>query len=194
MKAIRLFLTITASVLVLISTATEKPKMNFIPLNDEKALIAISNEKPAYFELSIEAQNGNLVYHKESDKEISDLRQVINYSNMENGIYTIKLKVNDTFISRDFEIKNKRMTVDEAKIGFAPYFSYSGDILILSYLNFDKENVKLKIYNDGNLVFENKLGKDFVLNAGFDMSKLGKGKYEIELSSLNNQFSYAIEK
>lgn len=194
MKAIRLFLTITASVLILISTATEKPKMNFIPLNDEKALIAISNEKPAYFELSIEAQNGNLVYHKESDKEISDLRQVINYSNMENGIYTIKLKVNDTFISRDFEIKNKRMTVDEAKIGFAPYFSYSGDILILSYLNFDKENVKLKIYNDGNLVFENKLGKDFVLNAGFDMSKLGKGKYEIELSSLNNQFSYAIEK
>jgi hypothetical protein len=194
MKTIKFFLTIATVAVVMAATAVEKPKMNVIPLDDEKALIAIANEKPAYFELSIEAKNGDLVYYKESAKEITDLREVINYSDMDNGFYTLKLKVNDTYVSRDFEINNKGMKVGESKMEYAPHFAYSGDVLKLSYLNCDKENVKFKIFNDGGLVFENKLGKDFVISAGYDLSKLEKGKYEIELTSMNNQFSYNIEK
>lgn len=178
----------------LVSGAVEKPKMNVIPLSDENALIAVANENPAYFELSIVAENGDLVYHKESTSEITDLRQIINYSNMENGNYTLKLKLKDTYVSRDFEINNKGMLVGEAKLKYSPYFDFRSNVLKLSYLNFDEENVKFKIYNEGGLVFENKLGKDFVISAGFDLSQLEKGKYEVELSSYKNQFSYNIEK
>lgn len=194
MKTIK-FLSVFALVAVVgIATAVEKPKMNVIALNDEKALIAIANENPAYFELSIKAENGDLVYYKESATELTNLRQVIDYSKLENGFYSLKLNVKDTYVSKDFEINNKRMIVGETKMKYAPHFNYSSDILKLSYLNFDEENVKFKIYNDGELVFENKLGKDFVISAGFDLSQLEKGNYEIELSSYKNQFSYNIEK
>jgi hypothetical protein len=194
MKTIK-FLSVFALVAVVgIATAVEKPKMNVIALNDEKALIAIANENPAYFELSIEAENGDLVYYKESTTELTDLRQVIDYSKLENGFYSLKLNVKDTYVSRDFEINNKRMIVGETKMKYAPHFNYSSDILKLSYLNFDEENVRFKIYSNGELVFENKLGKDFVISAGFDLSQLEKGNYEIELSSYKNQFSYHIEK
>jgi hypothetical protein len=113
---------------------------------------------------------------------------------MENGNYTLKVKVKDTYVLRDFEINNKGMVVGESKLKYEPYFDFDSDVLKLSYLNFDEENVKFKIYNEGELVFENKLGKDFVISAGFDLSQLEKGKYEIELSSFKNQFSYNIEK
>ena len=175
-------------------TAVEKPKMNVIPLSDENALIAVANENPAYFELSILAENGDLVYYKESATETTDLRQIINYSNMENGLYTLKLKVKDTYVSRDFEINSKGMKVGESKMKYTPHFAYSSDVLKLSYLNFDQENVKFKIYSEGDLVYEKRLGKEFVISAGFDISQLEEGKYEIELSSMNNQFSYNIEK
>jgi hypothetical protein len=194
MKTIKFLATLTAVALVMVVSAVEKPKMNVIQLSDEKALIAVTNDHPAHFELSIEAKNGDLVYYKESAKEITDLRQVINYSNMDNGFYTLKLKANDTYVLRNIEINNKGIKVGEPKLEYAPHFAYSGDVLKLSYLNFDKENVKFKIYNDGDLVFENKLGKEFVISAGYDLSKLEKGKYEIELTSMNNQFSYNIEK
>jgi hypothetical protein len=194
MKTIK-FLSVFALVAVVgIATAVEKPKMNVIALSDEKALIAVANENPAYFELSILAENGDLVYYKESATETTDLRQIINYSNMDNGLYTLKLKVKDTYVSRDFEIKNSSMIVGETKMKYAPHFDFNSDILKLSYLNFDEENVRFKIYSNGELVFENKLGKEFVLNAGYNLSKLEKGKYQVELATLNQQFTYDIEK
>jgi hypothetical protein len=86
------------------------------------------------------------------------------------------------------------MIVGESKMKYAPHFDYSSDILKLSYLNFDEENVKFKIYSNGELVFESKLGNEFVLTTGYDLSKLEKGKYQVELASLNQQFMYDIEK
>ena len=194
MKTNQFLSALAAVALAVTVNAVEKPKMNVIPLSDENALIAVANENPAYFELSIQAENGDLVYYKESASEVSDLRQLINYSNLENGNYTLKAKVKDTYVLRDFEISNKGMVVGEAKMKYSPYFDFNSGVLKLSYLNFDEENVKFKIYNEGELVYENKLGKDFVISAGFDLSQLEKGKYEIELSSYKNQFSYHIEK
>ncbi len=194
MKTIKILSVFAFVAIVGIATAVEKPKMNIIRLSDETALIAIANEKPAYFELSIKSENGDIVYYRESDKEITNLRQIIDYSNLRAGSYSLKLKANDTFLSTDFEIDNKGMKVGETKMSYAPHFNFSGDVLKLSYLNFDKENVEFKIYSNGEMVFENKLGNDFVLNAGYDLSKLEAGKYEVELTSMNNEFSYNIEK
>ncbi len=194
MKTIKFSLTIIAVALVFAATAVEKPTVNVISLNDEKALIAAQNENPAYFELSIVAKNGDLVYYKESANEITNLRQVIDYSDMDNGTYTLKLKVNDTYVSKDFEISDKGMIAGESKMEYAPYFAYNDDLLKFSFLNFDRQNVNFKIYNDGDLVFENKLGNNFVLTNGYDLSNLEKGKYQVELSTPNNYFTYNIEK
>ena len=194
MKTIKILSVFTFVAVVGIATAVEKPKMNVIQLSDETALIAIANENPAFFEVSIETANGDLIYYKESTKEITDLRQVIDYSNLDNGSYALKLKVNDTYLSTAFDINNKAIKVGETKTKYAPHYAFNDDILKLSYLNFDLENVKFKIYNEGELVFENKLGKDFVVAAGYDLSKLEKGKYQVELTSMSNQFTYDIEK
>ena len=194
MKTIKILSVFTFVAVAVIATAVEKPQMNVIQLSDETALIAIASENPAYFELSIKAENGDLVYYKESATELTDLRQVIDYSKVENGLYSLTLKVNDTYVSRDFEVNNKKMIVGETKMKYAPHFNYNSDVLKLSYLNFDEENVRFKIYSDGELVFENKLGNEFVLSAGYDLSKLEKGKYQVELTSLNQQFTYDIEK
>ena len=194
MKTIKFFFTISLVTLVLATMAVEKPQMNVIRLDDEKALIAISNEKPAHFQLSIESEYGDLVYYKESETELTNLRQGINYAALENGSYTMKLKVNDTFLTTGFKINNKGLNVGETKVNYDPYFSFSDNVLKLSYLNFDKENMQFRIYINGDLEYENRLGKDFVITAGYDLSKLEPGKYQIELSSLSNQFSYIVEK
>jgi hypothetical protein len=194
MKTKQFLFTFALVAFALVSGAVDKPKMNVIPLSDEKALIAVVNEKPAYFELSILSEKGDLVYYKESSSEITDFRQLINYSNLENGNYTLKLKVNDTYVSRNLAINNNEMIVGETKMMYAPYFALENDILKLSFLNFDEENMKFRILQDGELVFENRLGNEFVISEGFDISKLEKGNYEIELSSYKNQFSYNIEK
>jgi hypothetical protein len=56
MKTIKLALTLAAFAVVAMATAVEKPKMNVIPVNAERAVVLATNENPAYFEVSIKAQ------------------------------------------------------------------------------------------------------------------------------------------
>jgi len=106
----------------------------------------------------------------------------------------MNLKVNDTKLSKNFEVDRHGIFVGDSKLTFDPYFNYNDGVLKFSYLNFDQHKMKLYFYNDKGLVYEAKLGNDFAISTGYDLSKLEKGNYKVVLSSLNNEFTYNLEK
>lgn len=194
MKTIKLLLAVTAVAIVAIATAVEKPKMNVIPLSAERAVISITNENLAYFELSIETRDGELVYFKQTSKPSTDYEKVFDFTNIEKGIYVLNLKVNDTKVSRKFQIADSGIYVGSAKFRFDPFFDYKDNVLKLSYLNFDKENLKLNVYGKEGLVYQSRLGKDFAISSGYNLSKLEAGNYKVVLSSYKNEFVYNLVK
>ena len=194
MKTIKLLLTVMAVAIVAIATAVEKPKMNVVPLSTDRAVVSIQNDNAALFELSIQAKNGDLVYYRQSTKPLNSYRKVFDFKNLQNGNYTMNLRVNDTRLSKDFEVASKGISVGASKLRFDPYFDYANGVLKLSYLNFDKSNYKLNIYNNSGLVYESKLGKDFNITAGYDLSSLNSGTYRIVMSSIGNEYSFSLEK
>ncbi len=194
MKTIKLLFTVTALVIAAIANAVEKPKMNVIPLNADRAIVAITNENAAYFELSVENENGEMVYYKQTNKPLTDYQKIYDFSNLEDGNYVLNLKVNDTQLSRSIEVASKKLVVGDSKLTFDPYFNYDNNILKLSYLNFDKRNLNLSIYNDGNLVYKTKVGSDFAISSGYDLSKLESGEYKVVLSSLNDEYAFSLVK
>ena len=194
MKTIRLLFTATAVAIAAIVTAVEKPKMEVIPLNANQAIVSITNENPALFEMSIETNNGDLVYYKQTTKISTEYKKTFDFANLQNGSYVLKLKVNDTRVYREFEVNNNEIVVGDSKMKFDPYFSFKNNELKFSYLNFDQENFNVSIYNENELFFNKKLGKDFAIQEGFNLSKLEKGNYTVVLSSLNNEYVYTLEK
>lgn len=194
MKTIRLFTTLTAVAVAAIVTAVEKPKMDVIPLTADRAIVSITNENPALFEMSIETVDGSLVYYKQTTNASTGYQKVFDFANLEKGKYVLNLKVNDTKVIREFEVTSKNIHVGESKMRFDPYFSFKNDMLKFSYLNFDQENYQLSIYNNEGLVFQRKMGSDFAIQNGFDLSKLESGNYKVVLSSRNNEYAYSIVK
>lgn len=194
MKTIKLAFTVAAFAAVTIATAVEKPKMNVIPLNSERAVVSATNENAAIFEVTIEAENGDMVYYKQTSQPVTDYEQIYDFKNLANGNYALSLNVNGTKVINEFEVSGNGIKVGEAKVRFAPYFDYKNNELKLSYLNFDQENLKLYFYNNDELVYESKLGRDFNITAGYDLSKLSQGKYNVVLSSHNNEFKYDLVK
>ncbi|NCB07088.1 MAG: hypothetical protein EOM73_02870 [Bacteroidia bacterium] len=194
MKTIKFLFTVTAVALVAIATAVEKPKMNVIPLTAERAIVAITNENAARIELSIYSEKGEMVYFKQSSEPLTDYLRIFDFESLEKGNYVLNLKVNDTRLSRDFTVDNKGISVGDSKLRFDPYFEYKDNVLKFSYLNFDKENLKFAIYNNDDMVYQSKIGNDFTLSAGYDLSKLSAGNYKVVLSSYNKEFSYDIVK
>lgn len=194
MKTIKFLSTVVAVSIVAIATAVEKPKMNVVPLTPDRAVVSIHNNEAAVFELSIVANNGDLVYYKQSAKPLNSYQKVYDFKELENGNYTLTLKVNDTRLSKEFEVATSGIYVGESKMRFDPYFAFSDDVLKLSYLNFDGENYALNIYDENGLVYKTKLGSDFNMVNGYDLSALASGSYNVVLSSANSEFTYSLVK
>ncbi len=194
MKTIRTLLTITAIAFVALATAVEKPKMNVIPLEANKAVVAFYNNNPAQFEINISDKSGSTVYYNLSKTKIMDYRKVYDFAAVEDGEYVISLKVNDTKIKRNIEIENGEFKINKAEVTFDPFFSYEGNVLKVSYLNFAENAVSLKIYNEGEAIYESELGKDFSLTKGFDLSGLDYGDYYLVLNTKDESFGYNFKK
>lgn len=194
MKTIKFLCTVTAVAIVAIATAVEKPKMDVTPINAEQARVSITNENPALFEMSIETEKGDLVYYKQTTKASTEYQKIFDFANLEKGKYVLNLKVNDTNVIREFEVNNNSIVVGDSKMRFDPYFSFKNDLLKFSYLNFDQENYNLKIYCNDELCYNKRIGNEFAIQKGLDLSKLEKGNYRVVLSSMNNEYVYSLEK
>jgi len=194
MKTLKFLSTVVAVAAVAVATAVEKPKMNVVPLTPDRAVVSIQNDNPAVFELSITAENGEVVYYKQSAKPLNSYQKVYDFAELDNGNYTLTLKVKDTRLSKSFQVASSGIYVGESKLRFDPYFAYDGNVLKLSYLNFDGEKYTLNIYDKNGLVYKSKLGSDFNMISGYDLSGLDKGTYDVVLSSWNNEFTYTLVK
>ncbi len=195
MKTIKLVLTLTAAAIIGVAAAVEKPKMNVVPLTAERAVVSVSAGDAANFELSIKTASGDVVYYKQSEKPLTDYRKVFDFENIQNGNYVLSVKVNGTTLSRDIEVDNSGITVGTSKTSFDPYFGYKDNVLKFSYLNFDEENMKLRIYDSNyNLIYTSNIGNDFAITTGYDLKNLQKGNYTVEIASPKNQFKYELVK
>ena len=194
MKTRKIISTVAAVAIAAIATAVERPKMDVVPLNADQARISVTNENPAIFEMNIETQGGDLVYYKQTTSASTEYQKIFDFANLENGKYVLNLKVNDTKVIQDFEVRNDKIVVGNSKTRFDPYFMFKDNQLKFSYLNFDQENFTMYIYNNDGLFFSKNVGKDFSIQKGFDLTGLEKGDYRVVLSSLTNEYVYRLVK
>ena len=189
-----LILVVSAVAFAAIASAVERPKMNVIPLEADRATIALWNNNPTYFEISISAEDGSTVYYNETKSKLNSYNKVYDFSELKDGDYQVSVKVNNTKVKRNLKIDRGNIIVGDSKTSYDPYLLVNDNVLKISYLNFDGENIAFKIYNDGELVYRSKIGNQFNINAGYDLSKLQAGNYDLVLEGNNELISVPYTK
>lgn len=172
--------------------ATGNLVLNIVPLNSDRAVVAISNNEAANFKISIENNRGEKIYYSETRPGTSGYQKVYDFSQLEDGNYTMTVSDNSNKIERNFTINEHKIVVSKEKTLGKPFFAYKDGILKVSYLNFQEENLSLDMYKDDNLVYTKELGKNFNVIEGFDLSKVEKGNYRVKLAGNDNVFTYNI--
>ncbi len=193
MKTRKFVLTLLAVAFTVGAFATKIPKMNVVALDDAKALISAEIDPTQSSEISIVAEDGQMVYYKKS-KASSGFKSIFDLSDLENGTYTVKIKTGTASATREVEVTNGQVDVKPMKTQIDPFFAYDGDLLKLSYLNFEGDNLTLIIYNGSTQVFESKLGTRFNIQQGYDVSDLVKGNYDVVLVGTNENYNYRISR
>ena len=194
MKTKFLFMFITAVCITTAAFSSDTPKMSVIPLNNTKALVTIAAETPCVSEVTITDESGRIMYYKRSKNELSGYRKIFNLSNLEEGRYEMKVKAGSTTFKNDLEIKDERVYVKRQSAVPKPYFTCQDDFIKVSFLNQKKKNVNLNIYQNNELVYHSKLGNEFAIHRKIDISALQQGKYEVLLSSADEDYSFWVSK
>jgi hypothetical protein len=145
-------------------------------------------------ELSILASNGDVVYYRQTNDPVTSYHKLYDFKNLAYGKYELHLKVNETNVTSSFELSSTGIKVGDNKMTFDPWFAFSNNVLKVSYLNFDQENLYLYLYNDNGLVYHKRLGRDFSITKGYDLSKLQQGNYRAVLSSDSSDYAFNLSK
>lgn len=172
--------------------ATGNLRLNIVPLNSEKAVVGISNSEAANFQITIENNNGEKIFYKETRSNDPDYQRVFDFSELENGDYKMTVAINGELAEREFSINENNIAVGKEKKVGEPYFNYKDGVLKISYLNFSEENLKLDFYKNNDLVYSQKLGNKFNVVEGYNLSKLAGGAYSVVLSGNDKTFTYEV--
>jgi hypothetical protein len=195
MKTRNFVLTALAVIVATAASATKIPTLNVVPVQKQKALVAFENTKPAAVEISVKNQVGEVLYYKKSEKPVENFHMLFDFHDLQDGVYDVSLDFNNCKINREITITNHLLkNVGKQERAFGPYCKLENNLLKVSYLNSKESNVSMSIYQDGNFVTGKKLGKDLTIQKAIDLSKLESGKYDIVLSSNNDEYLFTVSK
>lgn len=122
--------------------------MNVQPLNADQVLVTIKSVEETKVEISIQNENGDIVYYKQSSKPFTSFNKIFDVKNLENGNYSMKFNLNDLVMERELAISSDKICIGKADEYIAPFFALNKNQLVISHLNFGKEKYSLKIYNE----------------------------------------------
>lgn len=191
MKTKQLALVLLAVAFTVSAVATEIPKMNIIAVDESKAYVAAITSPDFASEVSIITENGEVVYYKKS-KAANEFKSILDLSQLNDGMYTLRLKTGKASTQRNLEIIQGKMTVKRLQTKVDPFFAYDGKMLKLTFLNYDKSDVSMLVYNGSKLVDEFKLGDNFNIQRAFDVSKLSKGEFDFVIGGTKQNYSYKV--
>lgn len=194
MKTKALFLFVLATFLVSATFATKLPSMNIVPVKAEKTILEIANGEAAHFELTVVNSNNEILYYKKSETPVENYKTVFDFSHLDNDCYHVSLTVGNWTLDRRLTVKGNRIEVGGEVRLAAPVFAHNGNQLDVSFLNMGQKNVFLNIYKEGEHVTGRKLGNEICLQKSFDLSKLGKGSYEVVINDKFKEYYYYVKK
>lgn len=170
-------------------------KVNIHPLNSEKAVVDISSLSNCNFSLTVANEDNNIVYYKEDSDPSANYSKVFDFSNLEDGKYKLVVVADKMVAERTFLKHLGNIEVGEETTTLEPFFSYKDGLLKCTYLNFMNDNLHVSLYNTNDeRIYTKKIGRNFNILEGFDLSKLEPGNYRAVLSAGNKAFAFNIEK
>lgn len=168
-------------------------KLNIVPLEAEKALVAISSLTGDDLQVTVKDNLGRIVYYKESIAPVNDYRKVFNFSELEDGYYTLEVLSKKLTTEREFQMRAGKIKVGVEKTSLEPFFAYEDGLLKCSFLNFNQEKTALYFMKDNQLLYSKEIGKNFTVSEALNLSKLDEGTYTAVLSSGEKEYTYPIE-
>lgn len=144
-------------------------------------------------QISVLDQEGDMIY---SDIVTIDDNpgKTYDFSEVERGAYTFIAKTEFKTVEKTFVVENNELRIVKEETSYRPVFSIDGDILKVSYLNKDKDDIHISLEGASLQHFKEYGGNDMAYGKILNIKNLPKGEYALTLKAGWNTYNYYFNK
>lgn len=192
MKKLVSFFVVMSAVAVIFPAivSAQSAYINVGNLGDNRAIIDINS--PDAREVTIKVSTPSELWHKETYAMNGHLTKIFDFSRLKYGDYEMSFAIGDEVYNRNFtKMRNTIAWSSDSYVGnvIDPVVYADDDILTVSYVNPQLEEVVLKIYDDsGNSMYEAS-SSEYIYHEKLDMQRLPRGEYRVELKTGKSKVS-----
>ncbi|WP_347838961.1 hypothetical protein [uncultured Draconibacterium sp.] len=192
MKTIGTFITIILLIFAVnIVSASGNLKVNFASSDADLTVVEISNSNFSTIEIEVTDDAGRDLYSMKTKAPLAELNKRYNFSNLEEGIYYYRVKIDSEEVRKRLAVENGTVHVESIRKSVEPYFVHDENLLKFTFLNYQNEDVKVYVYDSKQqLLAEADLGNDFSIQRAIPIKELRKGNYSVVISNDEDVFEY----
>ncbi|MDH5475051.1 MAG: hypothetical protein OEX22_05110 [Cyclobacteriaceae bacterium] len=179
----------TGDELVTVTTTSKVSyELNHIT-NSQKFILGLKLPEDGKVRLAVLDKKNEVIFTKWY-KPTTGFMQTFDFSNLDDGMYTFKIKAGDEKIKNIVEVKDEKTILP----AFSAYISEIEDNKVKFSYFAPSEDVYLILKNDsGEKLFEKKVGAGYNSSGIANLSKLAKGTYIFQIKNGNKTESKEIK-
>lgn len=196
MKNLKIGLILFLGVLVSGKTnAMGTVRVNTVPGEQEKIMIDVLEAPQSSFVVEMKDNKGEIIYRDAEETSLSDCKNVYNLSDLNNGKYTLDVKLGNEEEIDNLVVKNGNVEITGQEEQVSPYFKLDGKFLEFTFPNATDQSARLLLYNNDSKhwVFQEELNPEFDIQQALNLSELKPGSYKALLISGEERYNYNFQ-
>ncbi|MCA0131382.1 hypothetical protein [Winogradskyella alexanderae] len=139
--------------------------------------------------ISVYNSEGTVIYSGKV-KNSGNLTRLYDFTQLDNGVYTIEINKDFEIEVSSIEVKNKKVKFVHSKERiFKPVFRNKDSRLIISKLGVDTNEMNVTLYFEDNLIYSDTVKGDQVLNRVYRLDESLPGEYTAVVKFNNRVFT-----
>lgn len=167
---------------MLLTIATFANKNTSFNIEGKTVRVEYKNVKKGN-KITIKDQSNNFLYSEKLELG-GTFKKNFDLSLLNNGTYTTSLEKDFEILVETFQVIDNEIVSVGKKTIFKPLVRLENDLILISKLNFEKNNTAVIIYYNGETVVKETLNNnENVLNRVYSLNKNKKGTYRVVVRS-----------
>ena len=188
MKTILKVTTVLALVLNVATGMAKASELNLSAANETKSLVLTLDK--ASIDLTVRFMDTeNHILYAEKIKN-GTVTKKFNLQSLENGLYYITATDANKIVLYTVQVKDESVSILGKDETVKPYFRKTKEKLFVNYLNLEKSEVSIKVYDEENrVVFSEIVTDEMIVEKAFNFEGAYAGNYSIIVSNAKKSFA-----
>ncbi len=188
MKTILKVTTVLALVLNVATGMAKASELNLSAANETKSLVLTLDK--ASIDLTVRFMDTeNHILYAEKIKN-GTVTKKFNLQSLENGLYYITATDANKIVLYTVQVKDESVNILGKDETVKPYFRKTKEKLFVNYLNLEKSEVSIKVYDEENrVVFSEIVTDEMIVEKAFNFEGAYAGNYSIIVSNAKKSFA-----